>query len=332
MSHNPHRLGVLACIAWLLTACVAQKPSIQPGPPLGAPPPEESQDEASDYDDDFIVDKRRAQFTKFGQAEAGFTPEQERRIEANCPFGLPRALKAWEHGPTRYVIREGYVLQHSGSDKLPLWVCEGVERAQLEGNLPRPGQGAFKPDPELPKGERAELADYKGSGYSRGHMAPAGNQTVDQQRKTETFYLSNMVPQLQVHNGGIWSTLENTARQWAQDRGKAYIITGPMFYDPAEEDPNTADGFVDVYRIGANALPVPTHFFKIVVAQNASGQWEAIAFVQEHRGYDKPYDSQLPQTIQSVDWIEERAGFDFMPDLEDEQQQALEASPSPMWQ
>jgi len=103
-----------------------------------------------------------------------------------------------------------------------------------------------------------------------------------------------------------------------------------MFYDPAEETPQTADGFIEVFRIGANALPVPTHLFKIVVAQNASEQWEAIAFVQEHRRYDKPWD--LSQTIQSIDWIEERVGFDFMPDLEAEQEQALEASPSPMWQ
>ncbi|MFY0568496.1 DNA/RNA non-specific endonuclease [Archangium lansingense] len=330
MSLNPYRLGVLAYVAWLLMACVSQRPSLRQEAPLGAPPEEEDLDQAADYDDEFIIEKRRAQFTKFGRAEAGFTQEQERRIEANCPFGLPRALKAWEHGPTRYVLREGYVLQHSGGDKVPLWVCEGVERAQLEGNVPRPGQGAFKPDPELPKGERAELADYRGSGYSRGHMAPAGNQTVNLQRKTETFYLSNMVPQLQVHNGQIWAALEDLTRKWALARGKAYIITGPMFYDPAEEDPSTADGFIDVFRIGANALPVPTHLFKIVVAQNASGQWEAIAFVQEHRGYEKPWD--LSQTIQSIDWIEERVGFDFMPDLEEEQAQALEAAPSTLWQ
>jgi DNA/RNA endonuclease G (NUC1) len=74
-------------------------------------------------------------------------------------------------------------------------------------------------------------------------MAPAGNQTVDDQRKLETFYLSNMVPQLQVHNGEIWAALEDQARDWAHARGKAYIITGPMFYDPAEEAPQTADGF-----------------------------------------------------------------------------------------
>ncbi|MFY0525837.1 hypothetical protein ACN28I_22725 [Archangium gephyra] len=158
MSHPPHRLGVLTCIALLLTACAARQPTLREEPPLGAPPPEEElQEQAADYDDEFIIENRRAQFTKFGRAEAGFTQEQERRIESNCPFGLPRALKAWEHGPTRYVLREGYVLQHSGSDKIPLWVCEGAERAELDGNVPRPGQSAFKPEPELPKGERAEL-------------------------------------------------------------------------------------------------------------------------------------------------------------------------------
>lgn len=115
--------------------------------------------------------------------QANFTVEELERIDNNCPFGYPRIDPAADWGPTRFVIREGYVLEHSSELKIPIWVCEGIVRAQLEGNVPR--KDVFAADPLLPPGERAEPSDYKKSGYDRGHMAPAGDQTVDPGLKSE---------------------------------------------------------------------------------------------------------------------------------------------------
>lgn len=271
--------------------------------------------------------RRRAQKTEYRQTQAGFSPEELQLIARNCLFGLPTTDSTWNHGTTHFVVRDGYVLQHSSLDKIPLWVCEGVSVEQLQGSAQR--KDKFKADPKLPEGERAELEDYRGSGYDRGHQAPAGDQNHEQRLKDETFYLSNMAPQVGSFNQQIWRELETDARDWAEERGGAFVITGPIFWDPQEDDPATADGIIEYYVVGPGQVAVPTHFFKIVIAKNDQGEWEAIAFLLENRGYPKPWD--FSTYIESVDWIEERTGLNFMPDLDPVEEQRLERQRASMW-
>lgn len=107
------------------------------------------------------------------------------------------------------------------------------------------------------------------------------------------------------------------------------MITGPIFWDPQEDDPATADGIIEYYVVGPGQVAVPTHFFKIVIAKNDQGEWEAIAFLLENRGYPKPWD--FSTYIESVDWIEERTGLNFMPDLDPVEEQRLERQRASMW-
>jgi endonuclease G len=261
------------------------------------------------------------------QLQAGLIPKDQQRVDKNCLFGQPLLNSSWRFGPTDLVPRDGYVLMHSATDKIPLWVSEFVVKGQLAGKLDRDDK--FAPDETLKPGRRAELIDYKGSGYDRGHQAPAGDQTTDKKLKAETFYLSNMAPQVPALNQQIWRGLETHVRDWIIERGSGYIITGPMFYDPKEEDPKTANGTIKHKVIGPDGVAVPTHFYKIVVAKDASGRWQSIAFVMENRKYQKPYD--FTSFIKPVEWIEQRTGINFMPELDALEQKRLEHSSSPMW-
>lgn len=122
------------------------------------------------------------------------------------------------------LCRKGYLLAHDPSRKTPIWVAEHLTHDKAGASLARTNN--FQPDPDLEEGERAELSDYKGSGYDRGHMAPAGDMRWDQQAMVESFYLSNMVPQVgRGMNQGIWKDLEEKVRQWALNRGEVYIYT-----------------------------------------------------------------------------------------------------------
>ena len=258
---------------------------------------------------------------------AEFSPLDLQRIAQNCPFGLPKTNPKWTLGPTRYIARDGYVLQHSSLDKIPLWVCEHVTKEQLHGSATRSGK--FAPDPLLAGQPRAELADYRGSGYDRGHQAPAGDFNADQRLKDETFYLSNMAPQVPALNQQAWADLEDRVRDCIESFGGGYIITGGFFYDAKEDDPQTADGAIDYWVTGPHAVAVPTHFYKIVVVRDAGGSWQATAFVMENRAYHKPY--HFDQYVKSVDWVEEHTGLDFMPDLDPLEEQRLEGSPAALW-
>lgn len=271
---------------------------------------------------------RIAAFSAYSEAHAELAPEDQARVDDNCPFGMPEPLRGVNLGPTVLVARDGYVLRHSSVDKEPLWVCEHVEAAETQGHLPR--HDVFRPDPLLEEGARAELVDYRGSGLDRGHMAPAGDQTVDARLKDETFFLSNMAPQEPALNQRIWAALEDQAREWAKERGEAWIITGPMWYDPREDDPRTAKGYVEYDVIGPGEVAVPTHCYKIVVRPDGNGQFEAIGFVMKNAsGYREPYD--FAGAIRSVDWIEKRTGINFMPEIDAAERQRLELQAPALW-
>lgn len=272
---------------------------------------------------------RPALFSTYRVPQAGLTAQERLWLEMHCPGGEPHRTPGWTNGPTTLLVRAGYALAHSSIDRIAYWVCEHVGSAQISGHLPRPGTSAFQADPQLPAGRRAELADYRGSGYDRGHQAPNADQTVDRQVQLETFYLSNMTPQSPELNQGVWAALEAQVRRWVRGGRDVQIVTGPLFYDPEEENPATADGQVNFTTIGDNAVAVPTHYFKIVVRTGANGRHEAIAFVFENRPYNRPY--QFERQIRSIDWIEERTGLDFLSELSETEQQAIEQSPSPMW-
>lgn len=124
------------------------------------------------------------------------------------------------------VCRRGYVLGYDVQSHDPNWVVEHLTPASFQGNAKRRNQ--FKQDPLL-KGADASNADYSKSGYDRGHQAPSADASTDQVLNDETFFFSNMAPQVGVgFNQGIWRLLEETVRAWTYCWGlssRAPILT-----------------------------------------------------------------------------------------------------------
>jgi endonuclease G len=275
---------------------------------------------------------RPAVFTRY-QLNAPRTASEKSAIKSSCGFGLPRRRSGALLGPTRLVYRDGYVLEHSSELRIPLWVCERIQKADLTGPVtgrwkPEP----FKPDPDLARWPRAELNDYGGSGYARGHMVPDADRSATKEAKAQTYYLSNMVPQAgQQFNSSVWLTLEKRVRAWACTRGECWVVTGVLIHDPKEETTETADGVVQYYTIGNGPVGIPTHLFKIVLSKPDSGSdVEALAFVFENKFYDAC--APLEDFLRSVEYIQERAGFDFFPDMSQKlAETVLHATPDKLW-
>ncbi len=87
---------------------------------------------------------------------------------------------------------------------------------------------SFRPDDRLPHDQRAELSDYKRSGYDRGHMAPDAD-SWDAESEYDTFVLSNMVPQAPDNNRELHAHIEGAVRHLAKQEGELYVYTGPVF-------------------------------------------------------------------------------------------------------
>lgn len=193
------------------------------------------------------------------------------------------------------LCRKGYLLAYDKERKTPIWVAEHLTAERADSTMARSNN--FQPDPDLEEGERAELSDYKGSGYDRGHMAPAGDMRWDQQAMTESFFLSNMVPQVgKGMNQGIWKDLEEKVRRWAINRGEVYIYTGPIY-----------EGKPEV--VGAGRVAAPSRLFKIIYDPI---QVEAIAFIMPNQ---KLKASDMPSYIVPIQEVEKETGLAFFPEL-----------------
>lgn len=270
----------------------------------------------------------RAPLLRARHTESAPTLEQQAFAKKNCgDYGVPKVDPTQNFGPTTIVYRQGYVLEHSATDKIALWVCEGFDRKQWDPpNTNR--KDVFQPDPLLPKTQRAELADYKGSKLDRGHQAPAGDFN-DQTLKDQSFFLSNMAPQSPPLNQVFWRLLEDRVRNLARPDSPINVFTGGFFYDPKEDNPATATGQVHYFRIGANQVSVPTHFYKVVFGKDEKGAWRAVGFAVENRAYDKK--AKFEDVIVSIDWIEAHTGITFMPDLDDATAAKLKRNPGQFW-
>lgn len=237
-------------------------------------------------------------------------------LDQHNPFGVPTTERP---GSWTLIVREGYTLAHNNIDLIADWVSFRLTREFVRGTEPRPSSSAFKPDPLLPVGRRAELSDYKGwkGVFDRGHQAASEDQNGRGRTVIrESFLLSNMTPQASRLNSVRWRVLEGRIQDLAEERGELWVITGPLFVD---ED---RDGVVEHLLLGVNQVSVPTDYFKIVVAraEEGSDELEVLAFRFPNRGV--PDD--VGEFLVSIDEIEELSGFDFLPDMEDGLEDALE--------
>ncbi|MBU3725285.1 MAG: DNA/RNA non-specific endonuclease [Burkholderiaceae bacterium] len=221
-------------------------------------------------------------------------------------YGLPSDRGA-------LLCRSGFALAHDEEKKAPAWVVQRMTPERLINRVKR--NDRFVPDPDLPKGARAELEDYRGSGYDRGHMAPAADMRWSAQAMAESFYLSNMAPQVGPGmNRGIWSEIEATIRQWVARRGELFIYTGPIFQTNAPD------------KIGPNQVAVPTHFYKIVFDPV---RVETIAFVVPNAPHPN---RRIEEFITSVKDIEMRTGLNFLNRISPAVQALIEEAVAPaLW-
>src|SRR5882757_8072986 len=169
-------------------------------------------------------------------------------------IGLP-APNPGDHRTTR-ICHRGYITGHNDNNKTPDWVIERLTPALVAGDATREDQD-FKADPAIkPPEKAAQPSDYDGSGFDKGHNAPAADFHGDQDALDDTFFFSNAVPQVgKGFNRSIWRSLETHVRKLVTgDRPELYVITGPV---PPDSKPIKISSKTDVCKSSIE-LPVPS--------------------------------------------------------------------------
>jgi endonuclease G len=200
-----------------------------------------------------------------------------------------------------------YSLSYNEKHEQPEWVAYELTKNQVQNNnFKRP---YFEVDPAV-KTKSAHWRNYKNSGYDRGHLCPAGDREFSKAAYNETFLTSNISPQEHNFNAGVWNRLEQKVRYWAKKYDGVYVVTGGILNDKMD-------------AIGTEDVTVPGSFYKIIY-DRSGGTMRMLAFLMEHKESKEP----LYTFVTSVDEVEKRTGIDFFPELEDDQEEKLEASSS----
>ena len=222
--------------------------------------------------------------------------------EDNLKFGQPACA-----GPV--LDKKFYVVCYDAARKIPVWVGYALTKEDAL-NKATGRQGSFHADTALPRGERAENADYSGSGYDKGHMAPANDFTRSLEAMKATFVLTNSVPQRHGVNGGQWAQLEGAVHTLASTQGTVWIFSGPVFV-----------GSKPVKTIGPGKVAVPTHTYKVVLCIHPDGAKEMFGFVLPN--IDKPTGTIAGYAL-NVFQVQKLTGLDFFSTLPAAEQSRLE--------
>uniref|UniRef100_A0A8V5G8D2 Uncharacterized protein n=1 Tax=Melopsittacus undulatus TaxID=13146 RepID=A0A8V5G8D2_MELUD len=124
----------------------------------------------------------------------------------------------------------------------------------------------FRPDPNIPLMFSAVNEDYLGSGWSRGHMAPAGDNKFSTRAMAETFYLSNIVPQNYENNAGFWNRMEMYCRELTERFEDVWVVSGPLTLPQTNDDGKKS---VTYQVIGKDDVAVPSHLYKVILARRS---------------------------------------------------------------
>ena len=158
----------------------------------------------------------------------------------------------------RALCFDSFAIYYSPQDKKPIYTVEKLNKEQLSAPHPR-RTNQFYEEARLPFAERALLADYRGSGFDRGHNAPAGDMS-NERAMAQSFSLANMMPQARQNNQGIWAkNVEEPTRAYVKRAdGDVYVFTGSTGNSGS---------------IGKSRVTIPSHLYKLVYDPNKKTAW-----------------------------------------------------------
>ena len=194
-----------------------------------------------------------------------------------------------------------YSLSYSEQHEHAEWVFYEIKKERILGLASRTNN--FRSDKKISTNS-ANLSDYKGAGYDRGHLAPAGDMSFSTTAMSESFYMSNMSPQHPSFNRGIWKELESLVRSWGIN-SSIYIVTGPILDDCSS-------------TIGINNVCIPEYYYKVIYDPL---EQKMISFILPNEKGTK----HLKEYVCSTDYLETKTNIDFFPILEDKLERYLES-------
>lgn len=238
-----------------------------------------------------------------------------------------------------YVTMDGvqilnYALEWDNTKRHASWVAFTFDTTTSADNVKR--TDAWSVDPKLPAEMQVQESDHKNDGFDKGHLCASEDRVYLKEANEQTFYYSNMSPQLNDFNGGFWGKLEARVQTWGRSTAdgvydKVYVTKGgtlnKLLKNFKGTTVNGGTPTTDANGFTIHGLACPEYYFMAVLSQK-DDVFHAIAFLVPHKeGMTRnPSSDELKEYVVSVDKLEEETGIDFFCNLPDVLENEVEAA------
>ena len=222
----------------------------------------------------------------------GFSVAQQKGLPKVNPF-------------SQIITHKGYTISFNPAYHIADWVAYELTAEETVPKVKR--NNHFVPDPMLTSCSISN-GDYKNSGYDRGHLAPSADMCYSYETMAESFYLSNMSPQVPAFNRGIWEKLEEQVRKWANYYQTVYVVTGTILTK-------------GLPTIGYDQITIPAYFYKVILDYK-DPNIKGIGFIIPNQGSQEP----LQHYVVTIDSVEKVTGIDFFYQFPKDQQRIFEST------
>lgn len=237
-----------------------------------------------------------------------------------------------------YVTMDGvilnYALEWDNTKRHANWVAFTFDTTTSADNVKR--TDAWSVDPKLPAEMQVQESDHKNDGFDKGHLCASEDRVYLKEANEQTFYYSNMSPQLKDFNGGFWRKLETRVQTWGRSTAdgvydKVYVTKGgtlnKLLKNFKSTTVNGGTPTTDANGFTIHGLACPEYYFMAVLSQK-DDVFHAIAFLVPHKEgmTENPSSDELKEYVVSVDKLEEETGIDFFCNLPDVLENEVEAA------
>lgn len=217
-----------------------------------------------------------------------------------------------------------YMTEWDDVKKSQRWSCYILDKKTLQQNTTRFDEG-YLFDDQIPDSLQWTSDPFYGSGYDHGHICPSADRLCSKEANYQTFYLSNMQPQFNSFNAGVWANMEAAVRNLVIKNSNwcdtLFVCKGGTI------DEGTYNNYNLVYHVQSNGLIVPRYFYMALLRKKGN-QYDAIAlWIDQITKWNKN-ESKFAQFAISIDELEKRTGIDFFCNLPDNIENQVEAQAS----
>lgn len=226
-----------------------------------------------------------------------------------------------------------YALEWNAAKRHANWVAFSFDKTTSADEVSR--TDAWAVDEELPEEMRTEEADHKSDGFDKGHLCASEDRVYTKEANEQTFYYSNMSPQLNDFNGGFWRGLEEQVQTWGRSTAsgtydKVYVAKGGTLNELLSNFQGTpvpgGTPTTDENGFTIHGLACPAFYFMAVLTEKGN-DFHAIAFLIPHQEglIRNPKAEDLQKYVIPVDELERKTGIDFFCNLDDAVENQVEA-------